>query len=172
MTKTALLVIDIQEALVQMKPYLFDDFFTKVHQVINYAAESNMDIIYVQHTEDSGDLEIDSPGWKLYHQLTPNSSDYLICKKYNSAFKETSLDQYLRDRKINQLIIVGMQTEYCIDTTVKVAFEKGYQVLIPLGTNTTFDNPVISAKDMIYHYNHFIFNGNFAKLIEIDKLIK
>ena len=53
-----------------------------------------------------------------------------IRDRYNSAFKNTNLDAYLKSQGIQDLIIVGMQSEYCIDTSIKVAFELGYSCLL------------------------------------------
>ena len=58
------------------------------------------------------------------------------------------------DSKIDKrLMIIGLQTNYCIDCTIKSAFEKGYEVIIPEGTNSTFDNPYMSAEVTYNYYN-------------------
>ncbi|MBZ9626287.1 isochorismatase family protein [Clostridium sp. FP2] len=62
------------------------------------------------------------------------------------------LIDYLDNEGIDQLIITGIQTEYCIDTTCKVAFEYGFKMIIPEKTNTTFNNGNILAKDLYEHY--------------------
>ncbi len=64
-----------------------------------------------------------------------------------------------------------MQTEFCIDTTCKVAFEYGYNLIIPEKTNTTFKNGNISAKDLYEFYNFNIFNGRFAAVESLEKTI-
>ena len=65
-----------------------------------------------------------------------------------------------------------MQTDYCIDTTVKVAFEYGFKLIIPEKTNTTFDNGNILAKDLYNHYNFNIFNNRFGAVTSIENTIK
>ena len=76
------------------------------------------------------------------------------------------------NKGITQLIVTGMQTEYCIDTTCKVAFEYGFKVIIPEKANTTFDNGKISAKDLYEHYNFNIFNNRFGIVESIENTIK
>ena len=53
---------------------------------------------------------------------------------------------YLKEVNEDTLMIVGLQTNFCIDATVKSAFERGYKVIIPKDTNTTFDNEYMDEK--------------------------
>jgi nicotinamidase-related amidase len=73
---------------------------------------------------------------------------------------------------IDQLVITGMQTDYCIDTTCKVAFEYGFKLIIPEKTNTTFDNDYVSAEDLYNHYNFSIFDGIFGTVESMENTIK
>jgi nicotinamidase-related amidase len=56
----------------------------------------------------------------------------------------------------SRLMIIGLQTNYCIDATVKSAFERGYTVIIPEGTNTTFDNDYMTGETTVRYYNEDI----------------
>ncbi|CRH93421.1 nicotinamidase/pyrazinamidase [Chlamydia trachomatis] len=73
-------------------------------------------------------------------------------KHYNSAFKGTGLHAYLQQEGVGRLILIGMSTNYCIDATVKVAFELGYEVAVVEHGTTTFADPDIAADILIdYH---------------------
>ena len=50
-------------------------------------------------------------------------------------------------------MIIGLQTNYCIDATVKSAFERGFEVIIPDGTNSTFDNDYMTGETTYRYYN-------------------
>ncbi|WP_026883444.1 cysteine hydrolase family protein [Clostridium akagii] len=172
MEKMALLVIDFQNALVLAKPFDVEEVISNIKRLIKTCRENNVEVIYVQHNDEIGDeLEPNSEGWKIYEEVSPNADEKIINKTYNSAFKETNLKQYLDNKGINQLVITGMQTEFCIDATCKVAFEYGYNLIIPEKTNTTFKNGNISAKDLYEFYNFNIFNGRFAKVESMEKTI-
>ena len=163
MGKIALLVIDVQNALVLAKPFEVEEVISNIKKLIKTCRETNVEVIYIQHNDKVGDeLEPNSEGWKIYGEISPNINEKVINKNYNSAFKETNLKNHLANKGIDQLIITGMQTEYCLDTTCKVAFEYGFKVIIPEKTNTTFDNGNILAKDLYEHYNYKIFNGRFG----------
>lgn len=168
----ALLVVDVQNALVLGEPFEIKEVISNIKRLIKTCRENNVEVIYIQHSDKAeGELEPDSDGWKIYGEVSPNANEKVIRKNYNSAFKETNLKEYLNSKSINQLIITGMQTEYCIDTTCKVAFEYGFKLIIPEKTNTTFDNGNISAKDLYEYYNFNIFNGRFGIVESVESTI-
>ena len=57
----------------------------------------------------------------------------------------------MKQQEDKHLMIIGLQTNWCIDCTVKSAFERGFGVIIPEGTNSTFDNDYMTG-DVTYHY--------------------
>ena len=173
MKKLALLVIDVQNVLVHSKPFAIDEIIANIKNLIEVSRESNVEVIYVQHNGKVGSkIEPNSDGWQIYEKIKPNPNEKIFLKNYNSAFKETNLHEYLKSKDINELIITGMQTDYCIDTTVKIAFEYGFKLIIPEKTNTTFDNGNILAKDLYNHYNFNIFNNRFGAVTSIENTIK
>lgn len=173
MKKLALLVIDVQNVLVYGKPFAIDEIISNIKTLLNISRENNVEVIYVQHNGKVGsEIEPNSDGWQIYEKIKPNPNEKIFFKNYNSAFKETNLHEYLKSKDINELIITGMQTDYCIDTTVKVAFEHGFQIIIPEKTNTTFANGDISAENLYNHYNFNIFNNRFGTVTSIENTIK
>ena len=86
-------------------------------------------------------------------------------KRYNSMFKETGLKEYLDQQGIEQLVLCGMQTEYCVDTSVKVGFEYGYKLVIPEGAVTTFDGEDIPAETLNEFYEN-IWAERFADVLD------
>lgn len=173
MRNIALLVVDMQNALVSAKPYAAEEVIRNIKALIKTCRENNVEVIFVQHNGEIGDeLEPNSDGWQIYKEISPDENEKIISKNYNSAFKETGLKEYLNTIGIEQLVITGMQTDYCIDTTCKVAFEYGFKLIIPEKTNTTFDNGNISAEDLYEHYNFNIFDGRFGIVESMENTIK
>ncbi|MFL0269427.1 cysteine hydrolase family protein [Candidatus Clostridium radicumherbarum] len=173
MKNTALLVVDVQNVLVLSKPFAVEEVIDNIKRLIKICRENNVEVIYVQHYDKvGGELEPNTEGWKIYKEISPNADEKIISKQYNSAFKETALKEYLDNKGIDQLIITGMQTEYCIDTTCKVAFEYGYKLIIPEKTNTTFNNGNVSSKDLYEFYNYNIFKDRFGIVDSVEKTIK
>lgn len=77
-----------------------------------------------------------------------------------NAFYKTNLNHLLEENKASNLEICGAQTEYCVDTTIKMAHGLGYKLQMVKGLNTTFDNSFMSAKDTISFYEN-IWNHRF-----------
>jgi nicotinamidase-related amidase len=59
------------------------------------------------------------------------------------------------------LVICGMQTEFCVDTAVRGAYERGYKVVLLGDAHTTFDTQLLPAADIIAHHNATL-SGGFA----------
>ena len=74
----------------------------------------------------------------------------------NSCFGCREFREYMEKQEDSRLMIIGLQTNYCIDATVKSAFERGYTVIIPEGTNTTFDNDYMTGETTVRYYNEDI----------------
>lgn len=173
MRKLALLVVDVQTALVKDKPFKVREVIENIKTLVNLCRKNNVEVIYVQHNSPKGtSLEPNSPGWQIYSKIAPLDNEKVISKNFNSAFKKTSLKSYLDSKNITDLIIVGMQTEYCIDSTCKVAFEYGYNIIMPELTNTTFDNDFLKAEDIYNHYNFSIFKDRFAVVENLNSTLE
>ena len=110
-------------------------------------------------------------GWEIADEIAPLAGEKVIDKRYNSAFKETGLQAYLEQQGIDQLFVMGMLTNYCVDTTVKVAFELGYKIAVLENGTTTFDDDPVPAAWLIEHYEN-IWADRFAVVDFFDELIK
>lgn len=169
MKDSILLIVDVQEGLMDDHPTNEDIFIKNVKELIKLWRNQNKQIIFVRH-QDKDDLIPDSKRWQIYHELSIHSDDKIIDKKFNSAFLQTDLDSYLQSKQIKNIVLVGMQTEFCVDATCKSAFEHGYQVFIPKDTVTTFDNIYMSGEQTNTYYYEKIWNGRFGKVCTIAEI--
>ena len=64
-----------------------------------------------------------------------------------------------------------MHTGYCIDTSIKVAFENGFNLLIAKDAISTFDQPLMTAKEICEFYYYRIWNNRFGKILESKDII-
>ena len=69
---------------------------------------------------------------------------------------------------IDHVIISGMQTQYCVDTTTRRAFSEGYKVTLVSDAHSTFDTEVLRAEDIVKHHN--VVFGAFADVITLKDL--
>lgn len=173
MNNKALLVVDVQTALVLEKPFAVEEVISNIKSLLKICRENDVEIIYVRHNgEVDTELEPNTDGWSIYNEIKPIGNEKIINKNFNSAFRGTELKEYLDKKGIQELILTGMQTEYCIDATCKVAFEYGFKVIIPEMTNMTFNNEYMSAEFLYKYYNFNIFDRRFATVESIEDTIE
>ncbi|AKA67801.1 cysteine hydrolase family protein [Clostridium scatologenes] len=168
-----LLVVDTQKLITNEKLYKFHMFVSNVKEIIHKARENNIEVIYIRHDDGIGnELTKGNDGFEIYEKFQPMSNEKIFDKKVNSAFKKTGLLEYLMDKGEKDIIIVGLQTDYCIDATIKCGFEHGFNIIVPAYSNTTVDNKFMSAEQSYEYYNEFMWNGRYAECISFDEAIK
>ena len=160
----ALIVIDIQEGLVKENPFDTKNFIINTKAIIQHFRDQNIEVIFIRHSEDEGLLAMGSDNWQVYHELKPQENEKIFNKYYNSIFKDTELKEYLNRKNITDLTFVGMQVEFCIDTSVKVGFEYGYKITIVEDAISTFDNIHLSADQILSFYKEKLWRNRFAQL--------
>lgn len=105
--KTAFIIIDVQNVLVETG-FQTKSLLEKISYLQNQARSKNIEIIYVQHIENSEAQT--SEDWQLSALLNRKPAEKVFQKKYNSIFKETGLKEYLDKQGIEKLVLCGMQT--------------------------------------------------------------
>lgn len=172
MGKTAVLIVDVQKALVEANPWRKEEFLKEVKSLTDGARAAQIEVIYVRHDGGPGDeLESGTEGWNIHEAVEPQQGERIFDKSFNSAFLETGLEDYLKERQITDLVLMGMQSEYCIDCTCKNAFELGYGVTIPEGATTTFDNDYMTGETTAEFYEKKIWAGRFADLMPAEAVL-
>lgn len=173
MSNIVLLVVDVQNALINGHPYNEQKVIENTKTLILTARDNKTEVLYVRHDDGKGtELESGAYGWQIYDKIFPNSNELIFDKQYNSAFHKTDLKKYLDSKNIDTIILVGLQTEYCIDATCKSAFDYDYKIIIPEETNTTFDNDYLSGEKLYEFYNYKIWNKRFANIMSVEEVIK
>lgn len=164
--KSALLIIDVQNAMVHVDQPVFraNETIKSIQNVIMKARTSNIPVIYIQHNEAGSDFEYGKETWKIAFEVNPKDEDIIIHKIFSDAFKETNLKQVLETLMIKDLIVVGMQTDYCINATSLRAVELGYNVTIIKDAHSTWDDNDLSAREIIE--KHHIMWSNHIDLCE------
>lgn len=153
----ALLIIDMQTGLYDgpEKPFERERVLATINQLIQRARHSDTPIFVARHTGPAGSpIEAGSAPWQLWHGLhVDESRDLLFNKTRPSCFLGTDLQRQLSAAQVSQLVIVGMKTQFCIDTTCRVAMELGFQVVLPEDGHTCMDTVALKAEAIIEHHN-------------------
>ncbi len=169
----ALMIIDVQKGMFALPQYRLHDgeeTVKRIEMLLKRARACGVPIFFVQHAGGEADpFAPGSPGFPFRDELAPQDGEIVTVKRYCSAFRETDLDQTLKRNDIDELIVCGMQTEYCVDTAVRAAAERGYRLTLVSDGHTTFDTPALSAEKIKAHHNETL-SGSFAQLKRADEI--
>jgi len=170
-TTTALLVIDAQVNMFAANNPVYgsERVLSTLRALLARARKAGILIVYVQNNGGPGDPDQpETPGWQIHPDLTPCESDVVIQKWTPDAFYHTSLQEELAKQEIKQVILVGMQTEYCIDTTCRHAFALDYQITLVRDGHSTYNTNLLSAAQVIAHHNAIL--TAFATVVDAERI--
>ena len=160
--KTALLVIDVQRGILEIPTLArkketdraLDETVRRIAGLIARARVASVPVICVQHDGGPGHrLEPGTSGWALRPEIAPQPGDPVIHKRASDAFFETTLDAELAAAGIQQLVICGCMTQYCVDTTARRAVSLGYDVVLAADGHMTADTGTLRFEQVIAHHN-------------------
>ncbi len=157
--ETALLIIDVQMAMfAENDPvYHAEALLEKLKALLAKARAAGIPVVYVQHnTGNGGDLPAGSSAWQINPAVAPLPGEPVVHKRHPDSFQGTTLQEELQKRGISRLIVAGMQTEYCIDTTCRRAYSLGYDVTLVMDAHSTWDTKVLKAQQIIDHHNQVL----------------
>ena len=149
-----LLAIDMQKGIVDEELYGYDTFLERTVRLIREARKNGVEVVFARHDAGPGSgMTAGDEAFEIIDQVRPLPGEKVFDKTINSCFGNRDFKEYLKTREDRRLMIVGLQTNYCVDATVKSAFERGYEVIIPEGTNSTFDNAYMTGETAVRYYN-------------------
>ena len=178
MDKNALLIIDVQVGAPNDPPRLhLDRVIERINRLAHATRESGGVVIFIQHDGPPGHrLEPHTPGWALMPTLERHPVDVIVRKTASDAFYETGLDDMLKREGAKQLLVTGVASEMCVDTTIRAAASRGYQVVVASDGHTTRDKPHLDAATISAHHNwvweHLIMPGRTVKVLSSAHLLE
>lgn len=177
---TALIVVDVQNDYFpegKMELVNSTDAGENIKRIIERFRQTNKTIIHIQHLAIRPNASFfipGTPGAEINQCAQPLAGEPVLVKNYPNSFRGTALDQILKEQKIDQLVIVGMMTHMCIDTTTRAAFDLGYNCIV-IGDccatrNLSYNHKQIDAPDV---HNAFLasLNGTFAAVLSCDEYL-
>jgi nicotinamidase-related amidase len=157
---TAVLVIDVQQGLCEGegKAHDCEGLFANINRVTAQARAVGASVIFIQHESKAGYLEHGSAAWQLADGLQVAQTDLRIRKTTPDCFLRTSLETVLQERSIDHLVVCGMHTEFCVDTTTRQALARGFPVTLVSDAHTSAGNSALSPQQVIAHHNATLTN--------------
>lgn len=141
MSKTALLVIDVQDSFFHTDYWTEDEFepyAKRQNRLIREARSRGWVVAFVLHNEPSGIFSPASDYVRTMDFLEREADDPVFDKKVHNALTESGLQPWLQQQGAEKLVISGIRTEQCCETTARMASDLGYQVDFVLNATLTF----------------------------------
>ncbi len=159
---SALLIIDMQNYFCDESSIPFvpsaPAIIPKISRLAEIYTAKKFPVIFTRQMNTPDDAGMMSKWWK--HTISPESDASLITPKLNTensyvldksqydAFYNTDLESYLKDKGVTQLVITGLLTHLCCETTVRSAFVRGFETFFCVDGNVTYKE--------IYHTSSLI----------------
>jgi isochorismate hydrolase len=176
---SALLVLDMQQYFLNPNSHAYipsgNVIVTAINRLIAYYTQHQQPIIFTRHTntpQDAGQMQSwwqdmvtpDHPLIEITDDLDV-SAGIVISKHQYDAFYQTNLEAYLKRRNISQVVITGVMTHLCCETTARAAFMRGFNVFFPVDGTATYNQDFHLAT--LLNLSH-----GFAAIILMDDIIK
>lgn len=135
MTKQALIVIDIQNDYFENGTLpLINPIEASINasKVLEYFRVNNLTIAHIQHVNpaDAPFMAFGTKGVEIHENVKPIEGEKVFQKSYPNSFRETGLLDYLKEKEVIEVTIIGMMTHMCVDATTRAAFDFGYKCTV------------------------------------------
>lgn len=178
--KTGLLLVDIQNDYFpggNMELVGSSEAGRKARLALYYFRAKQMPVIHIRHVAAKPDATFFIPGSEgaqIHESVTPIDTETVVEKNFPNSFRNTVLLEKLRGMGIDHLVIVGMMTHMCIDTTVRAAFDLGFTCTVLHDACATkdlvFAERTIPAAEVQDSFMASL-QGTFASVLSVAKLM-
>lgn len=153
--QSAVLVIDVQQGLCEGEAAAFDceGTISRINLVLRKARQAGVPAVFIQHESKDGHLQHGTAAWQLAHGLEVSATDKKVSKTTPDSFLRTELEALLRAAGVERIVLCGMHSEFCVDTTARRALALGFAVTLVSDAHTSAGNSAISAQNVIAHHN-------------------
>lgn len=173
--QSALLVIDVQESFTVLPRWEHRNnpsFERNVDRLIQSYRAANLPVVFILHEEGEGAFS--GPHVKPMDFIARREDEPVFVKTTRNSFTSTDLESYLGSRGIRRLVITGIQTEQCCETTTRVAGDLGYDVDFVTEATLTFpishDGDTLTP-DEITRNTEFVLRDRFARIRRVEEIV-
>jgi nicotinamidase-related amidase len=152
----ALVIIDMQVGLFTPETSRYDaeHVVSRINAVAKAVRKCGGMVVFIQHESPKGyAFEPGAEGWHILPSMEREPQDVVIHKTACDSFYNTELATVLERRGIRRLLVTGCATDFCVDTTVRAAMSRDYEIVVVADGHTTADRPHVSARLLIQHHN-------------------
>ena len=177
--QSALLVVDIQDSF-KLGPRWErrnnPEFEKNVDRLLQSWRAAGLPVFFILHTDPDPGFERDSPLVKVMDFLSPREDEPVILKDTRNAFTSTDLQKRLDEKGVKRVVVTGISTEQCCETTTRVAADLGYDVDFVTEATRTFpialpDGSELST-DEIVRRTEAVLRNRFARIARVEELVE
>lgn len=178
---TALIVIDVQRGFADPSwgPRNNPDFEANLAALLGTWRATGEPVVLVRHhsTKPGSPLAPGTPGHAFVPDLDGVEPALVVTKSVNSAFHgDVDLDAWLRGHGVEEIVLAGIQTNMCVETTARVGGNLGHRVTVALDATCTFDlagpdGAVLSADDLTRATATNLHGGGFARIASTKEVL-
>lgn len=179
--QSALLVIDAQDSFKagpRWKRRSNLKFEENVSSLIESFRKAHLPVIFFLHTDNDEAFETTSPHFRLMDFIKQKPDEPLLVKTTRNCFTSTSLQPLLFEKGVRRIVVTGIQTEQCCETTARVAADLGYAVDFVTEATMTFpipnwDHPgeELGVED-VTERTEYALRRRFARIATVSQLVK
>ncbi|WP_339406125.1 cysteine hydrolase family protein [Pseudomonas helleri] len=167
----ALLILDMQVGLVHGpdKPLGGPALINTLNELMRSARKSGAPIFLARHIGPAGSpIEPGSPLTELVQELQLMGNEVIFEKKRPNAFAQTGLATLLRERGCDGVVVTGMKTQYCVDSTCRAARDCGFDAVLIANGHTCSDTQGLKAEAIVAHHNATL-AGPFCRVVQAEE---
>ncbi|WP_022665188.1 isochorismatase family protein [Desulfospira joergensenii] len=179
--KCALLVVDAQESFKAMGEALWKsrgpaDFEVHIKSLVTGFRDANQPVYFILHKDDDPGFSTDSPLFRVMDFLEHRPDEPVILKQVHNAFTGSPLLPMLIQNRISRVVICGIRTEQCCETTARVASDLGFDVSFVTQATLTFPlhHPHRDEKmtvDQIQARTEMVLHNRFARIVTVQDVL-
>jgi nicotinamidase-related amidase len=179
--RTALVIVDVQKAFLEREANgerrNNPQAVTKMTRLLDAFRRRGMMVIHIRHasTNPVSLLRPELPGFAVMDEVREIDGEPVMVKKVNSGFIGTDLEQRLRETGIKTVLIAGITTNHCVETTARMAGNLGFDVRLAEDACYTFDRighgGRREAAEDIHAMTLSNLDGEFATIETTDSLL-
>jgi nicotinamidase-related amidase len=173
---TGLVVIDMQVGLFDGEPpcHDADGVIKRINALARGVRAAGGSVFLVQH-ENEGKYAQGSDLWQLLPKLAHEPEDVYIGKTASDCFYRSDLERRLRERGVDRLLVTGCATEFCVDTTIRSAMSKDFDVVVASDGHTTKSRHHARAETIIAHHNwvwsNLVLPGHPVRVAPVEQIL-
>jgi isochorismate hydrolase len=152
-SRSALLILDMQRVFLEEDSHAFIPsalpIIPKIKKLASKFQKKNLPVIFTRHINNKEDAKLMADWWNglitekdEMSEIIPDldlSNTLVIRKTQYDGFYQTHLEEILKERETSQIVITGVMSHLCCETTARSAFVRGYEVFFPINGTATYN---------------------------------